>query len=106
MEHPLNAHPSIRATGSGIVIDVSPSQLEKASSPMLWMLWGIIVLWQPTINLLVDVSIIALQLSRESYTLFELSITIDFKLMQFDNIYSSMLPTALPIIIDCKFVQP
>ena len=43
---------------------------------------GITVFLQPVINVFVDVSIIALQLFRESYTVFPDSTTIDVKPLQ------------------------
>ena len=53
-------------TLSGIIIEVSSSQQENAKSPIDVTLSGIIVFLQPLISLFVDVSIIALQLLRES----------------------------------------
>ena len=50
-----------------MVIDVRPLQLLKAPPSIFVTLSGIIVLEHPAINLLVFVSIIALQLLRESY---------------------------------------
>ena len=66
----------------GIVILVKPLQPEKAQEPMLVTLLGITEFLQPVINLFVDFSIIALQLSRESYTVFPDSTTIDVKPLQ------------------------
>ena len=57
----------IEVTELGMVTEVSPEQRKKAYSLMAVTELGMIVLLQPTINLFVDVSIIALQLSRESY---------------------------------------
>ena len=50
----------------GMVTEVGPLQPEKALEPMDVTLVGIIVFLQPAISLLVTVSIMALQLSRES----------------------------------------
>ena len=50
-----------------MVIDVRPLQLLKAPPSIFVTLSGIIVVEHPAINLLVFVSIIALQLLRESY---------------------------------------
>lgn len=50
----------------GIVIDIRSGQLKKAKSPMLVTLLGMVVFLQPDISVLVEVSIIALQLFRES----------------------------------------
>ena len=56
-----------------MVTFVRPEQLLKAFSPIDVTLLGIIVFLHPKIIELVDVSIIALQLSRESYFLFPFS---------------------------------
>jgi len=66
-EQSRKAAPPIEVTELGMVTEVSPEQLAKARSPMEVTELGMIVLLQPTINLFVDVSIIALQLLRESY---------------------------------------
>ena len=50
----------------GMVIDVKPLQAEKATSPMPVTLLGMTVFLNPAISVLVAVSIIALQFSRES----------------------------------------
>ena len=52
----------------GIMTSVSPVQPLKASPPMLVTLLGMIVFLQPDISVLEAVSMMALQLSRESYT--------------------------------------
>ena len=57
----------------GMVMEVRLVQPEKALPPMLVTLLGIIVFWQPAIRVFVSVSIIALQLSRESYLVFPVS---------------------------------
>ena len=48
------------------VSSVKPLQPAKAQLPMLATLLGMILFLHPTINVLVSVSIIELQLSRES----------------------------------------
>ena len=53
-------------TLSGIVTEVRPEQPEKAQSPMLVTLLGILVVLHPEISSFVDVSMIALQLFLES----------------------------------------
>ena len=50
-----------------MVIEVRPKQLEKASTPMLAISAGIIVLLHPVISVLEAVSIRALQLFLLSY---------------------------------------
>ena len=66
-EQPEKVHEPMEVTELGMVTEVSPEQSAKAPSPMEVTELGMIVLLQPTINLFVDVSIIALQLLRESY---------------------------------------
>ena len=50
----------------GNVSSVKPLQPPKADHPMLVTLFGMILFLHPTINVLVFLSIIELQLSRES----------------------------------------
>ena len=64
--HPSNADLPIDLTPSGITIDSSPLHDLKALYLMLVTLSGITVLEHARSNLFVAVSIIALQLSRES----------------------------------------
>ena len=50
-----------------MVTEVSPEQPPKALLPMKVTELGMVVFLQPTTKLFIDVSIIALQLLRESY---------------------------------------
>jgi uncharacterized membrane protein HdeD (DUF308 family) len=63
----LKAFSPIIHTLDGILRLVKLEQFSKALFPMLVTVEGIIVFLQPTINVLLAVSIIALQLFRESY---------------------------------------
>ena len=63
----------------GMVTEVRPEQPSNAYSPMLVTLLGMIVLLQPAIRVLLAVSIIALQLLRESYFSFPLSTDIEVR---------------------------
>ena len=72
-----NAFMSIKVTELGMVIDVNPVQPQNARGPIDVTEFGIVEFLQPTISVFVAVSIIALQLLRESYTLLPLSTTID-----------------------------
>ena len=65
-----------------MMIVLKEKQPPKAPSPIEVTLSGIIVLAQPTIRVLVEVSIIALQSSLESYTGFPSSTMIEFKDVQ------------------------
>ena len=67
---------------------------------------GIIVFWQPVINVLLAVSIIALQFSRESYTVFPSSTMIDVKLEQRQNALPSMEVTELGMVTLVRPLQP
>ena len=59
----------IAVTESGIVTDLKPKQPAKALSPIAIIELDITVFLHPTINLFVVVSMMALQLSLESYIL-------------------------------------
>jgi hypothetical protein len=64
-----NASLYILVTEFGISILVRPEQPENAYSPMVVTEFGMMVFLHPAINLLEAVSIMALQLFRESYML-------------------------------------
>ena len=66
-EQPAKAPSPIEVTELGMVTEVSPEQPEKARSPIEVTELGMVVFLQPTINVFVDVSIMALQLLRELY---------------------------------------
>ena len=76
---PKNAPYSILVTEFGMMMEVNPSQSQKADSPILVTVLGIIVLLHPTTSLFVFVTIIALQSSRESYTILFSSTLIEVK---------------------------
>ena len=63
----------------GIVTDVKLEQPSKAPAPMLVTLLGMTVFLHPAISVLVAVSIIALQFSRESQIVLPSSTIIDSK---------------------------
>ena len=73
LEQPSKAELPIDVTELGITTDVKTLQTENAKMPISVTEFGMIELLQPCSNLLVAVSIIALQLSLESYTVFPLS---------------------------------
>ena len=72
---PQNASSPIDVTELGISMLVRPLKLSKAELPIAVTVLGIIVFSQPTIKVLDAVSIIALQLLRESYFGLPLSTT-------------------------------
>ena len=78
-EHLQKALSPIDITLVGIVNEVRPEHLKKALPPMDVTLLGITVFMQPVISVLVAVFIKALQLSRESYTVFPLSTDMDVR---------------------------
>ena len=90
-----------------MVIDVNPLQLSNAQSPIDVTLLGIIVFLHPSINLL-SLSIIALQLLRESYLGLSASTVIDLRLLQLENPGPGLIivVTFLGIIIEVKLLQP
>ena len=82
----------------GIVTDVMEVRPENAAYPMLVTLLGITVVLHPLIKVLDALSIIALQLSRESYVLFPLSTIIEVKLEQPTNAKPVMELTLLGMV--------
>lgn len=72
-------------TPSGIVKEVRPLNPLKDQLPIVVTLLGTTVVLHPAIKVLDDVSIIALQLSRESYTGLLLSTTIVVRLIQLEK---------------------
>ena len=74
-EQPSKAPEPMEVTELPMVTEVSPEQPSKAYSPIEETELPMVVFLQPTINLFVDVSIIALQLLRESYVPLFLSTT-------------------------------
>ena len=72
---------------------------------MLVTLLGMIVFWQPAINVFVVVSIIALQLLRLSYFVFPFSTTMEVTLLQPEKAYCPMLVTLLGMVMEVKLLQ-
>ena len=70
------------------------------------MEFGIIVFLQPLSNLFVAVSIKALQLSLESYTVFPLSTVMLSKSMQPKNASLPISVTEFPMLTEVKPLQP
>ena len=81
-------------------MEVRPSQSRKAFSPIDEMLLGIVVVLQPATNSFVDVFIIALQFSLESYTLFPASTVNDSNWLLPANGFEPMLVTVFGIVTD------
>ena len=68
-------------TISGILIEVKPTQSKKALSPIFVTVFGMTVFEHPLIKVFELVSIIALQLLRESYFELPLATVIEVKLL-------------------------
>ena len=64
--HSKNAPTWMELTELGIVILDNPEQPTNAPVPIVVIEFGMTVFMQPVINVLLDVSMMALQLSRES----------------------------------------
>ena len=82
LEQPQKASSPMEVTLFGMVTEVRVEHLQKASSPMEVTLFGMIVFLHPVINVLLSVSIIALQFSRESYFVFPDATLIEVKPLQ------------------------
>ena len=67
-EHDPKTFSPIETTELGMLIDKRFEQPQKAQSPMAVTVLRIIVFWHPTTSVFVAVSMMALQLFRESYT--------------------------------------
>ena len=83
-------------------IAVRAEQPWNAYRPMLVTELGIVVDWHPAIRVLVAVSIIALQLSRESNTMLPLSTTMEVREEHLLNARFPMLVTELGIVIEVR----
>ena len=105
-EQPLKQLDPKYVTEDGMVIDVREVQSQKQLNPKLVTEDGMTVVLHPRIILLVDVSIIALQLSRESYTLLFLSTVIDSREEQPLKQESPKLVTEDGMSMDVRDLQP
>ena len=101
-EQPEKEKSPMEVTLLGIVIEVRPEQPEKEESPMEVTLLGIIVDLHPAISSLVDVLIIALQLLRESYTIFPFSTTIEVRPEQLEKAELSMDVTLVGMVTEVR----
>jgi hypothetical protein len=100
-EQPENALTPMVVTLSGMVMEAREEQPENALSPMVVTPSGIrVVDLHPAISLLVAVSIIALQLFRLSYTLLELSTSIEAREEQASKTPTPIWVTEFGIVIE------
>ena len=86
-------------------MDVSPLQPKKEELPMLVTLVGMTVLLHPVISVFVEVSIIALQLSRESYLVFPSLTIMEVRPAQPKKAVSPILVTLLGMVMEVMLVQ-
>ena len=93
-------------TELGIVMEVKLEQSLKQLCPKFVTELGISVLLQPTIKVLVNVSIIALQFSLESYTVLPASTDIFSKPIHPKKHSPPKLVTELGMIMEFKPLQP
>ena len=93
-------------TEVGIVMEVKLLQPEKHLSPKLVTELGIWLFLHPAINSLVEVRIIALQSSLESYTGLAASTTMRSRLLQSEKHLSPKLVTELGMVMEVKLLQP
>ena len=103
---PSNALYPILFTLFGIVMLVSPVHPLNALLPMLVTLLGIFVFLHPAIKVLLDFSIIALQLLRLSYLGLQSSTTIRSRPVQPLNATELIYVTPLGIVMLVRPVQP
>jgi len=99
LEQSWNALSPMLVTLLGMVMDVRLEQSWNALSPMLVTLLGMVVFLQPAISVLLAVSIIALQLSRESYFVFPDSTFMEVSKEQPENAADPMLVTLLGMVM-------
>ena len=102
----MNALYPIEVTLPGITIDFKERQLLNAYSPIEVTLSGMTVDPQPLSSLLVAVSMIPLQLARESYTGLSGLTIMDSKEEQPSNANILILVTQEGITIDSKEEHP
>ena len=106
LEQPYNALSPMEVTELGMWMLVRPEQPENASSPMEVTELGIVVFLQPAINVLVAVSIMALQLLRESYFGLSLATEMVARLEQPRNAQPPMVVTELGMLMSVRLEQP
>ena len=104
-EHPSKQPSPKLVTEDGILMDVREEQSEKHHSPKLVTEEGITVPAHPQIIVLLSVSITALQFSRESYTEFPASTTMDVREEQPSKHHLPKLVTEDGILMDVREEQ-
>ena len=102
----LNAQLPISVTELGMVTLVRLVQPENAFHPMVVTEEGIMVALQPSTSVLLAVSMIALQLSRESYFVLPAATLMLVRPMQPANAPLPMVVTELGMVMLVRPVQP
>ena len=92
-------------TELGISICVISAWLTNAPGPIVATVLGMTVFLQPIMSVLVAVSIRALQLSRESYTVFPASTSIDIKPTHPLYALEAILVTEDGMVIEARLEQ-
>ena len=98
----LKAPSPIFVTLFGILMEVRPEQRENAPEPILVTLLGIMVFLQPKNNVLLAVSIIALQLFRESNVVFPDSTLIEVRPLQPSKAQLPILVTLFGMVTEVR----
>ena len=104
-EQPPKQYPPKLVTEDGILMDMREEHPEKQPSPKLVTEDGITVPAHPQIIVLLSVSITALQFSRESYTEFPASTTMDVREEHPSKQPSPKLVTEDGILMDAREEQ-
>ena len=102
---PENAYRPIDVTLSGIDMVVISACPKKAQTPMDVTLLGKVVFLHPTINVFDEVSMIALQLLRESYFGLSFSTSIEVRAQQPEKAPGSMYVKLLGMVIEVRLLH-
>ena len=92
-------------TEFGSVMEVRPLRPENADSSTFFTELGIVVLLHPAMSALSDFLMIALQLLRESYTVFPLSTIMEVSPLQPEKAPDFMFVTELGIVMEVRLLQ-
>ena len=103
--HPINAYSPIHFTDSGMLMLVSALHCSNAPSPIHVTDSGITVLANPCIRQFVLVSMMALQLFRESYTLFSSATTMLVSALHPSNAQSPIILTDSGMLMLVSFLH-
>ena len=88
-----------------MLTDVSPERPKNAQCPIFFTELGMVVFLQPAIKVFVAVSMMALQLLRESYVVLPASTLTDVSPVQFENAQSPIFFTEFGMLTDVSPLQ-